>query len=332
MKDQAGYKSLIFFCIFIFSSLFFCSSDEYDRLNKLLTHPAKKLDSFEHIEGNLIDKIGSPNDVLMDYLMFMDCRKGIYKSYQPTANELETIKSVFKQIPRKLKEAVEDRIIGIYFVKNFLGSGLADWVKDENGNVYTFMVFNSVLLKQTATERITMRERSAFISEDSYKLTYNLGDVSAFSFIFYHELMHVYDYIYRATPGEKHLYTDQHTEKHAFTKGIWESSYQPVSKYDFPNRNKLHFYGIGGEPKIKISHAPQIYRHLERSPFVSIYGSMSFLEDFAEMGAILIHKEILRHPYEIIIEKDGKVIYRFDNPINRPYVLMRLKYIEKIFR
>jgi len=347
------FISIIFSLIIIFTSLY-CGSnaqnnnDNGKKMNiekptnnetkkdnsddsNLLNHPARDINNYDFPpKGDLLSKVKTPNEIIMDYFIKMDNKKGEYKSYTLTDKESDIVKQCFASLPKNINDVVSSRLLGIYFIENFLGSGFADFVNDKEGNMYNIMVLNPVLLKDTATKRLTYRESSCFIPENGYELTYNLGDDLALYFIFYHEIMHIYDYIKKVTPGEPMQDKKVYPEKFEFTKGIWTSFKTPTKEYDFPNRANLAFYGIDGGPKIKISDAINVYKDLEKSPFCSIYGAMTYMEDFAEYSAIYIYTKILKKNYKIEIKKDGKTIYSLENPLDKPKFTNRIEQIKNI--
>ena len=59
-------------------------------------------------------------------------------------------------------EALEERFIGLYFVENLMGNGLTDWVLDDEGRVYTYMILDPAAFQSTLTELLTARAKSAF--------------------------------------------------------------------------------------------------------------------------------------------------------------------------
>ena len=56
-----------------------------------------------------------------------------YRAHHPTAAE-----------PRSLKAALGERLIGIWFIENLKGNGLADWVLDASSRMHVYTIMNPV--------------------------------------------------------------------------------------------------------------------------------------------------------------------------------------------
>jgi hypothetical protein len=65
--------------------------------------------------------------------------------------------------------------------------------------------------------------------------------------------------------------------------------------------------------------APQAYRELSQTPFASLYGSQSILEDYAELFTWTYYTEELHQHYSITVTQDGKTFtyVPLDNPLVR---------------
>jgi hypothetical protein len=317
-------------------------------------HAAKKLSSYHfNPETPLEDRVAKPPAFVVDFLSKLDfaIRMGHdntkdfapYRAYVPTDAELAEVKGVIEKLPKGISEKIAPRLLGVYFVENLLGSGLSEWVPGPDGTNYYFMVFNPKVLKLDASKWITEKENSNFRSDPAYKLEINIGTgVSGFYYIFYHELAHVYDYIEHVTPGEMNFNTakkyvelknrGETDNTYPFIDKIWGGYSKPMPDFDFEGRDKIAFYGMNGGPNIEISDAPKLYGGLLQSPFVSLYGSMSWMEDFAEYAAMYMSVKKLGWPWTLTIEKDGGVIFEMKDILDRENTADRVKYIEDIMK
>jgi hypothetical protein len=102
-----------------------------------------------------------------------------------------------------------------------------------------------------------------------------------------------------------------------------------LSSYDFPNRKNVTFYGDGG-PKINISDARELYERLMMTPFVSLYGSMNWAEDFAESMTFYHITQVLGQPYEIRYARNGDQARVF-RPMESPRVKERFSILQKLY-
>jgi len=129
-----------------------------------------------------------------------------------------------------------------------------------------------------------------------------------------HETGHMFDFVNHYTP-----YTEMGLKELAlgvsetmFVKGIWDSINTPLHIDDFAGRKDLSFYGLGQGPKIHASQAKDLYRRFAQSPFASLYGSLSWAEDFAEVATWYFFTRHLKQPYEIRLLQDGKIVFYYE--------------------
>lgn len=280
----------------------------------------------------LHERIAPAPKVVLDFWMKMDDRKD-YTPYVPDAGEISVIRKSLELLPPLHKKVLKQRLIGIYFINNFLGSGGADWVADEKKNLYFYLIINPKLLAmKDLTEVLTWRERSCFIDEGDVKITVNCGGgANQLTYIMLHEGAHIVDYSCRITPyAEKEVrefYPDPKDETD-FVTGIWKSLREPFKRYDF--RKDLTFYGFSRGPRIKASDAPEVYRGLAGSPFVSLYGSQSWAEDLAEFVTFYHVTQKMKLPYVISVAVKGKEVMRF-KPMENPEVRKRFRVMGRFY-
>jgi len=65
-------------------------------------------------------------------------------------------------LPSKHQQMMHASLVGIYFVANFFGSGMADFVFDEKENVYTILIINPDVLHTGISDWMTHREATCF--------------------------------------------------------------------------------------------------------------------------------------------------------------------------
>lgn len=311
--------------------------------------PALNIDNYRFPpEGNIEDRVYPPPQFILDYYAAMD--KDLipadkpYKAYTPSPAEMEEVRTIIKQMPKQYTEKIAPRLLGIFFVENLIGSGWSEWMKGKDGKRYYIMLFNAKVLKMSASEWITGKEKSVFIMDDpGYDLQIDIGSgMSGFYYIFYHEISHVYDYIAEVTPGEESMETAVQffllSKSHSFKKqypfmfNVWAGMKTPRSEFNFKGRENVTFYGLDGGPKIKISEAPEYYKRLRSTPFVTLYASLNWMEDFAEFMAAYMNVTVMKRPWKLKITKNGKVIYEMDDVFKRQLADYRKRYAEKLVK
>jgi len=297
--------------------------------------PAKNFDSYAFSpETDLIHRLQEAPDFFLDYLKEMDGNPS-YTSYSPDGTERFIIEFALQNLPPRFTSILEERLLGIYFVNDFLGSGMADFVLDEDNNLYYTLTFNPKVLTMSMTELVSYRENTCFIQDDpSLSIEVQLSDEApGFFYILMHETAHIFDYQEHETPfvepGLKELAA--HTpESTPFTQGVWRDYHILADEDRFPYTGRISFYGMGEGPSIPISEAEEVYRSLESLPIASLYGTKSWAEDFAEMMTFLYLTEHMQIGYRIVIKQDWEE-YNSWEPMLSPKVQKRADILRPLF-
>jgi hypothetical protein len=87
---------------------------------------------------------------------------------------------------------------------------------------------------------------------------------------------------------------------------------------------------MGGGPSIPITEVVEVYRALEAFPIVSLYGTKSWAEDFAEMAAFLYLTENMQLDYRITVWQEGVPVYTLE-PMSSPLVQERADILGSLF-
>lgn len=238
-------------------------------------------------------------DFLLGVLKQMD-GKTDYLAYTPSAAEKRLVLGHLAALPARMRQAFQERLLGIYFVENFTGNGMSNWVLDESGRVHAWLVINPAAFKKSLSETLTAREVSVFKGDAG--VTVDCGTkYTGVLYTILHEGLHVYDYTRGVTPyvGEMVLYATRGGKGLGASWDVWESLKKPRPEADYPGRGKLRFYGLGGGPAIPAAGAVKLYQGFMRSPFPSLYGSSSWAEDAAELFTFYHLTRVLKQPYAI---------------------------------
>jgi hypothetical protein len=253
---------------------------------------------------------------VIEHLRKLDDRPD-YTSWIPTGKDRQRINRALAELPSGIRHTLSRRAIGIYFVEDFLTYGLTEWVVDEEGNTYVFMVFARRALSGTAGDIITDRENTTFVDDGSgctlkHVLT---PEIDGFYYILLHESVHAFDYVNKITPWVEPALKEpgRDPETNRFTRGIWSKYRTTVKTYAF--RKGLRFYGFGKGPFSQYGKAMDIYSGLEDSPFASLYGSVSWAEDLAELETLYHITRRLKRDYVITVScgENTKSFYPMKN-------------------
>ncbi|MFC1725283.1 hypothetical protein ACFL4T_06625 [candidate division KSB1 bacterium] len=301
----------------------------------VLDIPSKNIKSYSFDPGKpLISRVSNIPEFLLDYMKKYDERKD-YTAYKPSEKEMSMIGEYLRLLPPVHKKVMKERLVGIYFINNFLGSGFTDYILSENNKIHTVLILNPSVLRSDLTNWLTYRENTCFISNPEHRIEVNCGkEYTGLMYILLHETTHIVDYILLFTPfvePDMIKLGNYKKEKTALIEGIWDDYSLPAKSHDYSYRGNLTFYGIGGGPKINISDAESVYKQLFNSPFISLYGSMSWAEDFAELVTFYHLTAKLKQPCMIKFYKGQELLYNLD-PSQSPNVQKRIKSLQSLYK
>ncbi len=281
------------------------------------------------------DRIGPMPEKLLEQYRLMDGRPD-YKSYSPSPAEKALLLEYLRFMPPAVERIFREKCVGLYFVEGFMGNGMTSWVTDASGKVYFHMALNPAAFRQTLSETLTERERSCFIPAKGWKVSVDAGTkYKGLAYAIFHEGTHAVDYFEGITPLVDPYMPAEYRQAPRSYVGLftaaWAKYSSPAPGEDYPGRDMLSFYGLGGSPKIQLSGAPALYDGLKGSPFVSLYGSKSWAEDFAELTAYSLIVRKLGQPYRITVTGPaGEIVTEPMKGRAGPRAEAALRLIEKL--
>lgn len=283
-------------------------------------------------ESPLISRVTNVPEAVLVFLRDLDGRD--YQPYYPTSEQWAVIEAEIEKLPPLLREVLRERVVGFYFIDNLWGSGLADFVVSEDGEFYSYVVFNPGALTNSLDFWLTYKENTCFIQDETYSIRMTFGESeTAIAYILAHELTHSVDYTRFVTP-----YTEPATEifaqlkgftisnRSGFAENVWEDYFTPLPKYRKAYQCDLDFYGFGGGPYLHASNAVEVYTELEQTPFASLYGNLVWAEDLTEFVALYHLTQELGYHYEIEVYSNDVKIYGY-RPMENPLVTNRFSDI-----
>ncbi|OGS22302.1 MAG: hypothetical protein A2252_04895 [Elusimicrobia bacterium RIFOXYA2_FULL_39_19] len=309
--------------------------DDYEFYKKTFSQPAYKLESYEFDPNTpLVSRVKKVPDFLLESIKKMD-NEDNYLPYTPTEEEMNLIKEELGALPEKYKTVLQKRLIGIYFIDNLLGNGLADWIFDQDDNVYSYIAFNPRSLKLGINELVTNKENTCFINDDStVKVSIDCGnELPGFVYILLHETSHLADANVNITPYVEPLFSEYfgfEGKNRNFVKNVWADYRTPAKKADFPYRSKITVYGFNNGPKIKLSNAKAVYAQFKKTPFASLYSTTNWGDDFADYFTYYHITQKLKQPYRITVkDNSGEFVYE---PMKSRLVRKRFKIVEALYK
>ncbi len=295
------------------------------------TIPAKNLGSYIFSpDSELTERVNVSSDIVMGYLEDFDDPDGNYSLYEPAETELKLLDGYFHLLPARYQEILTERLVGVYFVENFHGSGMADYVLSQDGKVYAILVLNPIVFEKDISGLLTWKERTNFRPDESgYNVRIEVtGDYSGLLYILAHECTHIVDYVDRVTPYVEPVFLTLWGKAEGtftFTEQYW-SDYDKV-KTRLEYKDRLDFYGTEENKKIPDMEIPSVYEELETTLFVSLYSYLNWAEDLAEYCAMYLIARTLGLSYTIRVAQSDITLLEY-RPFDNPAVLARAKYLD----
>lgn len=288
--------------------------------------PAKNLENYAFSpDVEIVRRLNISSDIVMSYLKEYDNPAGDYSFYTPTGEEVTLLNEYIELLPERYQNVLKERLIGIYFVENFIGSGMTDFVLSESDEVFVTLFINPIVFKKDVSELLTYKENTIYRSDgDGPEVTLEVtGDYSGLLYILTHECTHIVDYVDRITPyvepGINTLLGDNPNAA-SFTEPYWSDYHEPKDPPEY--RDKLWFYSTDEDRKIPAAEMADVYAELKTTPFVSLYSYLSWAEDLAEYCTLYHFTQNLGLTYTISVVERGTTVFEY-KPFSDPIIVKR---------
>lgn len=287
----------------------------------------------------LAERIGPAPEALVEYLA--DDSKIMGLSNEPRAAEtpadfLKDVNEAIAGMPPAVKQLVQKKLVGIYFVHDLGSTALTDYVKGEGQEHDAgFIVLDvDVLMQQRANAWATWKESTPFQLGPHAGLTARIEEPAqdnrsnAIQYILLHEFGHVVSINERIHPR-----WDQATMSlgsYPFAQLSWVQEKNGIgyrSRFDdaFTLRKDVVYY-LG--PRIPGDSMATAYTQLEQTNFPTLYAATNLGDDFAESFASYVHTVLLKKPLEIQLHRDGAVVKRYGSCWDEPRCAEKRKILD----
>ncbi|MGD9643711.1 MAG: hypothetical protein AB7V08_13350 [Elusimicrobiales bacterium] len=265
-----------------------------------------RLEAYNFRPGSTLEeRIVPPPGLLLDYYRVLD-EAPEYQSYSPSVADKKLLLEYLDLMPRIYADTFKERCAGIYFIDGLKGNGATNWFTDSEGNMYFAIVLNPDSLSADLSATLTAREATCFMPQKGVSIRVDAGTkYKGLLYALIHEGTHGLDYVKGISPVPDDAMPEALRVRPGFTaeyfRACWQDFRRPMAKYDYPRRADITFYGFGSGPRIPVAEAPKLYTALSGGPFVSLYGSMSWIEDMAELATFQLLTRKLGQPYRITV-------------------------------
>lgn len=300
---------------------------------------------FQHMQGNLstplVNRIQKIPDDLLKVTQDYDRSIGIqhaerYAAREISADQLNLFKAYVDLLPPAHRNVFASKLLAVYFVDNFSGAGMTEWVIDLDGRTYYYLILNSSLLDTSIDDWLSNKDDSQF-DKSAPSPTIRVKTQTQFKALMYgllHEGTHMVDYEHGVTPyvDQQHLRFKGRTQAGSdFTDNIWLSGTQPVDRFDLKHRKEINTYGIFTKRGlIPRSALPVMFEQLTKTPFVSFYSSTSWNEDLADYITYHHIEKYLGGSVTVELLETGKVVEVY-TPVKTPMNKQRGKALSVFY-
>ena len=292
------------------------------------------------VDKPVIDNIGPAPDAVTR-LVNIDNEINGYPTETIPAEKNEAlfadIKHAYMGLPAVLQDYLEDKIAGIYLVKNLGGTGYTDVFFNKAGKLAgAFILLDVDAIDQTANDWATYKESSPFKQgplrvEALIEATSENTRQNTMAFILLHEIGHIVGVFERAHPKWWKLPTKNSIRSNSFAKISWQ--FAPLARFAPLEKNKMHkdlvFY-FGAQKHNSAS--LETYEILQQSSFITLYGATNVYDDFADSFAVYIHEKILKNPYFINIFENNLIKFSYKTCWGEPRCEQKEKYLDQLYK
>lgn len=260
--------------------------------------------------------------------------ENIFKKFQdagmnPTTHELTDIEkqklnNAFSILPPLHQKILKKHLHSISFMDNMPNTALTSSIETSDSIKLYNITFRAEILHQTISEWTTWKENGCYVKSpnNKYQVIVDAGNLDAIIYILLHEATHVVDGVLNLTPhlDDKDIWEGSKV----FTQNIWDSYNKPSKNIISPLLKTTYFRS--GKP-IAISNAPDVYKALEKTPYVSLYSTASWYEDLAETLTIYHLTTKMNQPYKVLVTKNGVPVSSYE-PAKNKNVKKRQNYLD----
>jgi hypothetical protein len=269
----------------------------------------------------------TPADVLK---MFQDAGMSPRQHVLTDAERL-IVANAFAVLPPLHQRILKAHLRSISFLDEMPNTALTSVV--DTAALYPLfgITFRAGILSQNVSEWLTEKERTCFeIKGSPQTVAVEAGLHQAFEYVLLHEITHVVDGSLHLTPASRAGNEPQlnKVSQSSFVAGVWQKRTVAVTQFRDTLLEKIRFRR--GGKVIPIDQAKTVYTALQRTPFVSLYGSSAWTEDLAEYVAVYHFTQQLKQPFRIVIRKNGQMIFVYE-PMKSTLVQRRHREMKRFY-
>ena len=267
----------------------------------------------------ILSKIGPPSQSTLN--TFIDSGMQAPTDHHLTSTEIAELRAAITRLPRLYQRVLAQHLRHLSVVDGIPGEGTGLTAPADKFRRLYDITFRASLLIETLSHFLTTKEQRCFSPDGSrVSVVINAGSMDALTYVFLHEATHVVDFSLGISDRKNN----------PFSVEIWISQHDLAPPYDKKIISQ-NVFRTNGHP-FGVSTAPQIYRSLSTTPFVSLYASASIHEDLAELAAY--HELYVRFhtsPSIEVRDASGGLVYRYE-PSLSPIIRHRFALVDSLLK
>lgn len=246
-----------------------------------------------------------------------------------TAAERQKVGKAFAALPPLSRRILRERLRSFSFLDRMPNTALTSTVNPDEPYKLFDIAIRAGILNQDVSDFLTQKERTCFETGNSSLNVYiQGGTLDAIVYVLLHEATHIVDGSLQFTPKIRPGDRLEESSPTSFTKDVWSGRTTLAPQYRNTLLESIRFYA--GGKVLSVDQAEAVYKALSRTPFVSLYGSNNWHDDFAEVVAWYHLTEKLKQPYRIEIRNKRQVIFVYE-PMKSRLVRSRFDQMKKFY-
>lgn len=313
-------------------------------MERIRTHPVRQPAFWQALRARPLDERILPGPPAMVEFLDLDVRVNkIPARPRPVAADdemLQVLRQAVVDLPPAIRKMLDARLAGVFLVRDFGGTGIADSVRWDAREGLGFIVLDpDALRRRVANEWASWKENTPFRDDSAWRIEAVIaapGDnlrLRAVQYILLHEIAHVLatrDAVHPnwaeppggPVPAGRYPFFDLAWHWDAPSK-----SYRTRFDAAWPDRSRVRYYfgaQLGGKDMLPA------YRWLQSTNFPSLYAATHPGDDFAESFASYVHAVLLRRPWEVRIFEGERLALTLPACWNQPRCAEKRRVLESL--
>ena len=285
-------------------------------------HPIRKRSSWQMELGKpQMERVGPAPQALVDYLAMGNTLGGYPERPRVALLDsafLSDVRAALAGIPVDVLDRLDRSLVGVYFVEQLGGTGLTDYVVDDQGQpAGAIIILDAGVLKRvTANAWATWKESTPFVADvmghlkikATIETPENDNRIQALQYILLHEMGHVLSVGWPVHPNWTSMPSAEPAAgRYPFFDLSWRVDLRAkryISLFDahFPERTKISYYW---NPQLPASAMGTVYAQWATTNFATLYAATTPGDDFAESFVSYVHTVRMGKPWSIQLRREG---------------------------